>query len=145
MSAQACIVRALVAQGKFSDARAELMSQMQNKSSDVHAAGLDVTSPEQAIHNFYAWRLARLKDLQRKGMAPLFDLALTYAALGQKDSLMDCLEESYQRRQFIAMLINAEPFFDAYRNEPRMVEIARKVGLPVARAKTSAIVSSARR
>ena len=145
MSAQACIVRALVAEGKFGDARAELLDQMQSKSSDVQAAGLDAASPEQAIHNFYAWQLTKLKEMQKNGMAPLFDLALTYAALGEKDSLMDCLEESYQRRQFIAMLINAEPFFDAYRNEPRLIEIARKIGLPVAAPlKTRAMVSVAR-
>jgi tetratricopeptide (TPR) repeat protein len=142
-SAQACVVRALVAQGKFSDARTELIGQMQQGSPDVHQAGLDVESPEKAIHNYYSWQLTQLNAMRKQGKAPLFELALAYAAVGAKDSLMDCLQESYQRRQFIAMLINAEPYFDAYRNEPRLIEIARKVGLPASQLKTSAVALSA--
>ncbi len=138
-SAQACIVRALVAEGKFGDARTELIGQMQPGSSDVHDAGLDVASPEKAIHNYYLRQLMQLNTMRKQGKAPLFELALAYAAVGAKDSLMDCLEESYERRKFIAMLINAEPYFDAYRNEPRLIEIARKVGLPAPQVKTGAV------
>ncbi len=137
-SAQACIVRALVAEGKFSEARAELVSQMQQGNPDIHDSGLDVASPEKAIHNYYLWQLKKLNALRRQGEAPLFELALAYAAVGAKDSLMDCLEESYERRKFIAMLINAEPYFDAYRNEPRLIEIARKIGLPAPQVKIGA-------
>jgi hypothetical protein len=42
---------------------------------------------------------------------------------------MSCLEESFQQHQFIVLLINVEPFFDPYRHDPRLVQLAKKIGL----------------
>jgi tetratricopeptide (TPR) repeat protein len=128
-SAQACIVRSLVAQGKFAGARDELIAQMRLARSDYRSAGLDAVAPQQAIRNFYAWKLGKLKEQQKAGHFPSFDLALTLAALGHTDELMSCLEESFQQHQFIVLLINVEPFFDPYRQDPRLVQLAKKIGL----------------
>lgn len=129
-SAQACIVRTLIAQGRLEEARSELRRQFEAMHANPTSAGLDADSPRQAIRNYYSWKLARLRDQANHGGDSSFDLALTFAALGQKTKLMDCLEQAYERHQFVVLLINVEPFFERYRAEPRMLNLARKLALP---------------
>lgn len=126
-SAQACIVRALVAQGRFSDARTELKQQMLASHQDALAALLEGDDPKEAIHSYYR---AKLKAWAADGRTSSFDLALALAALGEKEQLVDCLKRAYERREFIALLINVEPYFEPYRHDPRILELAHKIGLP---------------
>ena len=129
-SAQACIVRALIAQGHLEEARNELRQQFEAVHANSTSAGLDADSPQQAIRNYYSWKLARLQDQANEGKDSSFDLALTFAALGQKTELINCLEQAYERHRFVVLLINVEPFFEAYRAESPVVNLARKLNLP---------------
>jgi len=141
-SAQACIVRSLITQGKFAEARIELIGEMNLDQKNAHTIGLDSGSAVQAIRNFYLWKLGKLKELERAGDFPSFDLALAYAALGDKDAMLDCLDKAYAKKQFIAMLINAEPFFDAYRSDSRFIELTHKVGLPAVPPKPNVVAGA---
>lgn len=140
-SAQQCVIRALVKQGKLADARSEVIARMKERSVDYRAAGLEAESPELAIHNYYQWRLERLRETEKTGQYPAFDLALTLAALGDRDGLIECMQKSFVQRKFIALLINVEPFFDRYRDEPKLVELAQKIGLPQATARPNTVAS----
>ena len=130
MSAQRCIIRSLVAQRRFEDARTELRAQLQEAGMDPAARGLNAPSAEQAVHDYFAQWLARLDQLQSKEDGDSFDMAIALAALDRKEELLACLERAFQRHEIIAVVMNVEPLFDAYRTEPRFAEILRRVGLP---------------
>lgn len=140
-SAQQCVIRALVKQGKLAEARSEVIQRMKERSIDYRAAGLEAESPELAINNYYQWRLERLRETEKTGQYPAFDLALTLAALGDRDGFIECMQKSFAQRKFIALLIYVEPFFDRYRDEPKLVELAQKIGLPQATATPNTVAS----
>ena len=129
-SAQNCIVRALVAQKKFQEARAEIKSQLREAGEDSASIDyLDDRSPENAVREYYARKLAKLRSNPHTG-AWSFDTALALAALNRKEELLVCLEGALRRHEFVVLVLNVEPFFDAYRSDPRFAELVRKVGLP---------------
>jgi tetratricopeptide (TPR) repeat protein len=127
-SAQSCIVRSLVAQRKFDEARIELVRQIGEGDGGAKAA-LGAASAEQAIRGYYAWNVGRLEAIEKRQDIPLFDMALDLAFLRRTDDLMACLEKALQLHQGIVLVMNVEPFFAPYRQEPRFVRIAEKVGL----------------
>jgi tetratricopeptide (TPR) repeat protein len=129
-SAQSCIVRALISQGHLEEARNELRQQFKAIHANGASAGLDAHSPQQAIRNYYSWKLEHLEDQANDGNYSSFDLALTFAELGQKTELINCLEQAYRHHEFVVLLINVEPFFEAYRTEPPLVDLVRKLNLP---------------
>jgi hypothetical protein len=44
--------------------------------------------------------------------------------------LLVCLEGAFARHDFVVLVMNVEPFFDAYRSDPRFRKIVSDVGLP---------------
>ena len=136
-SAQSCIVRSLVAQRRFEEARTELVRQI-GKGARNGQPSLEDTSAEQAIRNYYAWNVGRLEVAEQKADISLFDLALGLAFLGRTDDLMGCLEKALELRQGIVAVMAVERYFEPYRQDTRFERIAEKVGLPVAAAKVAA-------
>lgn len=129
-SAQSCIVRALVVQKKFGEARAEIKRQLRETGvSEASIKYLDDPSAEKAVREYYTRKLAQLRAGPRTGVSS-FDIALALAALNRKEELLDCLQDAYARREFVVLVMNVEPFFDAYRSDPHFAEIIGKVGLP---------------
>lgn len=129
-SAQNCIVRTLVAQKKFGEARAEIKRQLSEAgATEASMTYLDNSSAENAVHEYYARKLAKLRADPQTGVSS-FDSALALAALNRKEELLECLEDAFNRHEFVVLVMNVEPFFDAYRGDPRFAEIIKKVGLP---------------
>jgi tetratricopeptide (TPR) repeat protein len=129
-SAQNCIVRTLVAQKKFGEARAEIKRQLSEAGvTEASMAYLDNSSAENGVHEYYARKLAKLRADPQTGVSS-FDIALALAALNRKEELLICLEDAFNRHEFVVLVMNVEPFFDAYRSDPRFAEIISKVGLP---------------
>jgi tetratricopeptide (TPR) repeat protein len=129
-SAQNCIVRALVAQKKFEEARAEIKRQLREAGKDAASIEyLDDRSAENAVREYYVRKLAKLRSDPQTGVSS-FDIALALAALNRKEELLLCLEGALSRHEFVVLVMNVEPFFDAYRADPRFAELVRKVGLP---------------
>jgi tetratricopeptide (TPR) repeat protein len=147
-SAQNCIVRSLLAQKRYQDARIELEQQLEQPGHSSMVPGLDVLSAEQAVRNYYSWNVKKLKRIQKHQEISSFDLALGLAFLNRKEELLSCLEGALRRRNGIVLVINVEPFFDAYRRDPRFSQIAKQVGLAATGPKmfegTKAPASSAR-
>lgn len=57
-------------------------------------------------------------------------VAFIYGALGEKDKAFAMLEKAYVGRDFILVLLNADPAFDSLRSDHRFRDLARRVGLP---------------
>jgi serine/threonine-protein kinase len=57
-------------------------------------------------------------------------LAMIYGALGERDKAFAYLERSFQQRDFMVTLLDADPEYDSLRSDPRFEALARRVGLP---------------
>ena len=58
-----------------------------------------------------------------------YDVSLRYSAAGDKELALDWLERAYNEHSSGMVAIDADVFFDNIRNEPRFLELRRRVGL----------------
>ncbi len=76
---------------------------------------------------------AMLKEqmrLHENGQESAYNLATTYAALGQKKEALDNLESSYEKREPEMLSIRIDPWLDNLHDEARYRQILAKIGLP---------------
>ena len=72
--------------------------------------------------------LGELKKRSNPNASLASEIAMIYAALGNKDQAMSWLEKGYEERFNPGVLLR--PGFDSLRSDPRFVDIARRMGLP---------------
>jgi serine/threonine-protein kinase len=72
-----------------------------------------------------------LKQLQtgKEYVSPV-DLAILYAALGDKEAAYQSLAKAYAERSFELISLKVDPSFDPLRNDRRFLDLMRQVGLP---------------
>lgn len=75
-----------------------------------------------------------LKQLQERAdsgeYAPAFNIAGIYAALGDKDQAFAWLNKAFDERENRLGRIKVEPNYDPLRDDPRFVELLRRLNLP---------------
>jgi hypothetical protein len=57
-------------------------------------------------------------------------VATTYAALGEKEAAFAELEKAYQAHDWFLARIKTDPFMDPLRDDPRLKDLVRRIGLP---------------
>jgi TolB-like protein/tetratricopeptide (TPR) repeat protein len=75
-----------------------------------------------------------LRDLERRsteGLASAFDIALLYVALSDKERALAWLEQGYAQRDYWLVEIQAWPWFDSLRSDPRFQRLLRRMRFPV--------------
>lgn len=106
----------------------------------LHAAA--AVAHNSQLQTLYAYAAAKagqrdealrvLRDIEalsaREKVAPV-NLALAWTALGDHDKAMAWLERAYADRLFLLRVITVEPGFDPLRNDPRFVDLVRRMGL----------------
>jgi TolB-like protein len=70
-----------------------------------------------------------LKD-PGKGRFDYFHMAQMYVAVGDKDKAFECLEEAYREHSWWLVTLLVDPGLAPVRNDPRLQNLARRVGLP---------------
>jgi tetratricopeptide (TPR) repeat protein len=60
---------------------------------------------------------------------PLF-AARVYARLGEVDEAIGCLEQAYEQRECLLVLLKAQEWWDPLRSDPRFADLVRRVGIP---------------
>ncbi len=68
-------------------------------------------------------------EASRTEFLPPDEIAWVYVALGEKEKVVEMIEDGYRRRQYWIQSVNADPFFAGIRSDPRIVEIMRRIGL----------------
>ncbi len=71
-----------------------------------------------------------LEQLKNQSNIPDFVIASFYGRLGDADNTMKWLEKAYGRRDFRLIMISVSFEFDSVRQDPRFVELVKRVGLP---------------
>ncbi len=78
-----------------------------------------------------AQRWLDLRNLERYGGEPsinAWNLAFTYARLGDKEKAFGCLEEALARRDPGMLLLRVDPDVDSLRSDPRFDALLRRLG-----------------
>jgi TolB-like protein/DNA-binding winged helix-turn-helix (wHTH) protein len=71
-----------------------------------------------------------LKRLPKDKYVPLEEIAAVYAALQQKETAFEWLEQAYQVRSASLINLKVDPRFDSLRSDQRFSDLVRRVGLP---------------
>ena len=57
------------------------------------------------------------------------DIALVYAALGERDNAFDWLEKAYAAKSCWLFELDIDPVYDPIRDDPRFGDLRKRVGL----------------
>jgi TolB-like protein/tetratricopeptide (TPR) repeat protein len=69
-------------------------------------------------------------DQFKKSNIGAFSIAVALNELGEKDQAFGWLEESYKGHEPVLATLNASPFFDNLRADPRFQDLVRRIGIP---------------
>ena len=58
-----------------------------------------------------------------------YDIAVLYARLGQKEQALSWLDKAYEERSSSLVYLKVEPSFDSLRQDPRLVDLLRRINL----------------
>jgi DNA-binding winged helix-turn-helix (wHTH) protein/TolB-like protein/Tfp pilus assembly protein PilF len=71
----------------------------------------------------------RLQELSKQRYVAPYNLALIYAALGDRDNALEWLEKAYEDRSTMLVWIKVDARLDSLRSEPRFAELLRRMNL----------------
>jgi serine/threonine protein kinase/tetratricopeptide (TPR) repeat protein len=72
--------------------------------------------------------IAQLQELSKRSYVDPFYLAIIHLGLGDRDAMFASLDQAYSDRSGFLVALKSEPKFDGYRNDPRFLELMRRVG-----------------
>jgi DNA-binding winged helix-turn-helix (wHTH) protein/TolB-like protein/Flp pilus assembly protein TadD len=73
--------------------------------------------------------IARVEDLGKRGFGVGFDLAIVYAALGERELALAALERGEGDVSQMIGFLNSEPGLDSIREDPRFRAVSQRLGL----------------
>jgi len=73
--------------------------------------------------------LKELEERYARKESPAMFLAAVYAGLGEKDQAFAWLERDFQARTGLLIFITTLPDYDALRDDPRYIDLLRRIGL----------------
>jgi tetratricopeptide (TPR) repeat protein len=123
--------RTYEAQGKYDQTVAEFT--IAGKTSGLPPEFLTEANEAYAKSGWKAYLQASLDQILKQPAPrkfPPYVIATFHARLGQKEEMLSWLERGYEERDFRLTLLSVSFEFDAYRSDPRFVELVRKIGLP---------------
>ena len=74
--------------------------------------------------------IAKFAEMEKKQYVVLYRIATLYAVLGNKDRAFAEMERSYEARDWDFKRLKVDPFVDSLREDPRFVDLLRKLNLP---------------
>jgi TolB-like protein/Tfp pilus assembly protein PilF len=100
-------------------------------SEKVIARGEAIAREEYRKSGFKALWRAQISDLlnRRTDLFSYYGLVKNYTLLGEKEKALDCLEKSYENRDFMLPFVNIDPMYEGLRAEPRFQAVIHRMGL----------------
>ncbi|HYJ91325.1 MAG TPA: tetratricopeptide repeat protein, partial [Pyrinomonadaceae bacterium] len=128
--ARLMLARIYIQQGRFPEALSEL---------DRARTASGGNSEAISLTGYVLARLGRRDEARRsldelRAMAgdtysPSYNIAIVYSGLDDHAAALRWLEDAVERHDVRLVLLKVEPKWDPYRNEPRFINILRKIGL----------------
>jgi hypothetical protein len=75
-------------------------------------------------------KLNELQEISKQRYVSSASIAMTYAALGDKDQAFAWLEKADKAHDALLARLKVDPRFDILRSDPRFADLARRMGLP---------------
>ncbi|MEJ7847834.1 MAG: tetratricopeptide repeat protein [Pyrinomonadaceae bacterium] len=85
---------------------------------------------ESYARNGWQGFLRMVTEERLKFNSPWDNLAVFYAALGEKDKAVAELNRAYENRENFMVILKVDPRLDSLRDDPRFKELLKKVGFP---------------
>jgi len=73
--------------------------------------------------------LSHLEELSSQRYVSPYDSAIIYAGLGDEEKVLEILQRCLEQREWLLIKLKVDPFWDNLRDDPRFVELLKKVGL----------------
>jgi len=70
-----------------------------------------------------------LEEISAKREVSSYEFAIIYAGLGDKEKALEILQQSLDQQEWLLIFLKVQPFWDNLRDDPRFVELLKKVGL----------------
>ncbi len=96
---------------------------------EIRAAHPDLDAPDPAVALAAFDRLTLQQQRARPQPNPL-DLAESFARIGDRDAAFESLERAFASRDPWILFVPVQPFFDSLHGDPRMLDLAKRIGLP---------------
>lgn len=74
--------------------------------------------------------IERWKEAEKRRYVANYWVAITYAAVGDKDGAFAELEKAYKNHDWFLQRLKVDPFMDPLRGDPRFAEILKRLKLP---------------
>lgn len=120
-------IRAYLVRGRFDDALAYVLSRP-DRDPALFAAARNAYNSHQSRAYFEARARQGLRITKPARETPYFT-AMLFAALGNREQALRCLERAAAERTVYLMNASYDPAFDSLRSEPRFIAIMEKMGL----------------
>ena len=121
---------ALIANGQPKDAIPVLDKVMALSNGSSAAMGIQVRAYAHAGRRQEALKiLDELKNRQQKGYVPAAAFVNAYLGLDDKEQAFAWLERAYQEHSNILQYVKVHPFMDPLRDDPRFIDLVRRVGV----------------
>jgi tetratricopeptide (TPR) repeat protein len=74
--------------------------------------------------------IARWKEAEKREYVLNYWVAVTYAALGERDAAFAELEKAYRARDWFLQRLKTDPFMEPLRGDPRYKDMLKRLNLP---------------
>ena len=129
------LAQALDAKGMYAEAIAEyrradvLLEKETPENADRKAAALTHALKTGGAEGYWRKRLEFSQQEYTKANGQAYRIAIVYARLGDRDRAMEYLEKAFTTREIYLRWIRSESAFDTMRDDPRLVDLVRRMGL----------------
>jgi TolB-like protein/DNA-binding winged helix-turn-helix (wHTH) protein len=127
IEAQQCLERAHLQRGRHLEALAAARAGFERTRGPVPAVLETTDSPAEQLMRIWKWRIERLESLSRERYVNPYTLAMHYVVVGDHERALASLEQAYESRAAVMVLLPSDPVFDALRPHPRFRRLIAQI------------------
>jgi TolB-like protein/DNA-binding winged helix-turn-helix (wHTH) protein/Flp pilus assembly protein TadD len=126
VEAQQCLERAHLQRGELAEALRAARAVLERGRGELPAT-LEVGPPESRINALWRWRLEQLQSLQGQRRISPYTLAMHHMVLGELDEALARLEQAYEERSSVMVLLPGDPLFERLHADRRFTRLVERI------------------
>jgi TolB-like protein/DNA-binding winged helix-turn-helix (wHTH) protein/Tfp pilus assembly protein PilF len=127
VDAQQCLERAHLQRGELTEALSAARAAIGRGRGAIPAALDEEGPPASRIQALWRWRLGRLQALERERPINPYTIAMHHIVLGEGDEALARLEQAYDMRASVMVLLPRDPLFERLHSDPRFVRLVDRI------------------